>query len=483
MTFYNKISVLSTLLLSSLCISVNAGHDQLGMQTHYGHKGWEPLSTIKPIKEMGVGWIRDDIFWSAVEKEKGKYKIPDSAWEWIKEARKNDLKIILILNGGNKLYKDPYDHDGYVNFTKFVAKEMKGHVQALELINEPFGHFRKDAGKLQKGHNQWNGWDAKTKTVDFWVKKYLKTMNAMADAIHEVAPGEYKVIGLGCAPPLNKHMLKMGVSKHLDGIVLHPYSYTLPPERIPYGDTPNYNERDGIAVGDKDGNLIAINADLVKTAGPDGPQEIWLTEQGYTTFQPFHSGSHYEGFTESAQAKYAQRRLMECLGTNVRLASWYNFYSKGDRKHDSEDNFGIMRRDGSLKPVYQAIKTVATTMIDWKPDNWGTVDVYLVPDRPKIYKTKYDKKAATPAEVRIYKFVNKKNSSHAVAIWSTERAGGDLQPRTADITIKPNFKFSKITLMDMMTGKVSEIKYTKEGEDIVLNKITIPDYPAFLEFK
>ncbi len=483
MTFDKNISLLSILLLFCLCISVHAGHDQLGVQTHYGHKGWEPLSTIKPIKKMGVGWIRDDIFWSSVEKEKGKYQISDYTWKWINEARKNGLKIILILNGGNKLYKDPFDHDGYVKFAKFVAKEMKGHVQALELINEPFGHFRKDAAKLQKGHSKWNGWDPKTKTVDAWVKKYLATMNDMADAINEVAPGEYKVIGLGCAPPLNKHMLKMGVSKHIDGIVLHPYSYTLPPELIPYGDTPNYNSRDGLAVGDKEGNLIAINADLLKTAGPDGPKEIWLTEQGYTTFQPLNNHSHYEGFTESAQAKYAQRRLMECLGTNVRLASWYNFYSKGNRKHNSEDNFGLMRRDGTLKPAYQAIKTVATTMIDWKPENWGTVDVYFVPDRPKVWRSKPAGKAATPAEVRVYKFVNRKNNHHAVAIWSTERAGGDLQPRTADITIKPDFKFSKITLMDMMTEKTTEVKYTTEKGNIKLKQITIPDHPAFLEFQ
>ena len=66
------ILILSCTLISPL---YGGGHDQLGVQTHYGHHGWEPLTTLSAIKELGVGWIRDDLLWNDVEVEKDKLQI------------------------------------------------------------------------------------------------------------------------------------------------------------------------------------------------------------------------------------------------------------------------------------------------------------------------------------------------------------------------------------------------------------------------
>ncbi len=456
-----------------------AGHPQLGVQTHYGHKGWEPLSTLDAIKEMGVGWIRDDLFWSSVEKEKGQYEIPDYAWEWIKAAQARDLKIIVILNGSNGKYEDKFDPQAYANFARFVAKELKGHVHALELINEPFNHFRRGQPNYGKEPSHWNAWDPQTGQTDPWLFKYQQAMNSMADAIHEVAPNQFKILALGCSPPVNARLLKMGISPNVDGMVLHPYSHRSIPELQAYGNTAGYLKRDGITVGDERGTFVSINQELMALAAKhNGPKELWLTEQGYTTRWK-HSGSRFAGYTESAQAKYAQRRLMECLGSGVRFAAWYNFYEKGNRPNNSEDHFGIMRRDGSLKPAYHAIQTVAKTMLGWKDENWGDVKVFLMEDRPDTWPIVWDgSRMASTGASRAYTFA--KDKQRAVAIWSTERADGDLQPRSADVQIISDRVTRTITALDMMTGQITDVAFEQNGQTITIKQMSILDHPVLL---
>ena len=462
--------------------ATEARHDQLAVQTHYGHPGWEPLSNFDYIEDLGVGWIRDELFWSHAETEKGVYKIPDYTWEWIQAARERDLKIVLILNGSNKIYDDPYDHDGYVNFVRFVAQEMRGHVQAIELINEPFNRFRWDLDDLYGNTSHWNGWDAETDTMEPWAERFLKTTNDMADAIEEVAPGEYSIIGLSCSAPLNKRFVLKGVSPHVDGITLHPYAYRFVPELQPYGDTPAYLKRDGIVLGDKAGTFTSINQDLMEiSATHGGPEELWITELGYTSFSPKKPGAPHAGFNEDAHAKYAQRYLMECLGTNVRLTSYYNFYDKGKKLHSQEDNFGLMTKEGRLKPAYYAIQRLATTMVDWKADSWGDVRVFFPFFRPDTLPFVWDgvlrETYGTP---RAYTFTSTDGKRRAIALWSSERANSDLQPRGANISINSDRVIEEITALDMMTGEEYDVPFKQNRNHLRIDWLTVQDHPVLL---
>ena len=65
--------------------------------------------------------------------------------------------------------------------------------------------------------------------------------------IKKIAPDK-TVIGLGSCAPTNFHALNAGVSKNLDGVVEHPYTFSLPPEKVPFGK--RLAKRDGIAIGD-----------------------------------------------------------------------------------------------------------------------------------------------------------------------------------------------------------------------------------------
>lgn len=463
-------------------ITFAAGDDRLGVQTHYAHPGWEPISTLDAIRDLGVGWIRDDLFWSSVEKERGKYVIPEQTWEWVKAAKEHDLKIILTITGGNPLYKDPYDKNGYVSFARFVAQEMRGHVQAIEIINEPFGRFRQAADKTLGIASSWNGWDRVHNRLQPWALKYLDTMNAVADAIHEVAPGEYKIIGLGCSPGLNKLMIKKGVSKHLDGITAHPYSKKLRPEWLPYGNTLFYKLRDGEVAGDSAGSFLSIKEDLLATAKlHGGPTELWLTEQGYTTFQCTGAcKSSYASSTEEAQAIFAQRRLLENLGSGVRFSSWYNFYDKGKDPQNAEHNFGLMRRDGTLKPAYYAIQRMIKAVQGLQPQAWGESEPFPISNTDRQGIPLLTDNPLSPDSYRLYQFTDSRNGEQVLAIWSTADINRSQTPRKINLRITTNRTPITITRIDLMSGRESTVELTVKGNAAFLRDLELPTHPVLL---
>lgn len=480
-------SATSALLLGSLLFSpatFAAGDDRMGVQTHYAHKGWEPLTTLDAIQELGVGWIRDDLYWSSVETVRGQYQIPEKTWQWIKAAKQHDLKIVLTVTGGNSLYKDPYDKQGYVNFVTYVAKQLKGYVQTIEIINEPNGGFRKAADKTLEVASSGNGWDASKNQIQPWVRKYLDILNASAEAIHKVAPGAYRVIGLGCAPSLNKLMLKAGVSPSVDGIVIHPYSKKREPEWLPYSNNQLFKLRNGEIAGDTTASTVSISNDLRQTSITRGkPRELWLTEQGYTTFQCENDcKSPYASSSERSQAIYAQRRFIENLAIGVRFSSWYNFYDKGTDPKNPEDNFGLMKRDGSLKPAYYAIQRLTKAMSGLEPKVWAKTELVLTPTAQQA-GTKKAPALPSNGSYRLYKFTNNAKGEQSIFLWSTENADKENKARTVALKVRTNDDAVSITKLDLMTGKSEQVTAIKENGALLINNITLPSYPVVLTFK
>lgn len=463
------------------------GNDQLCVQTHFGHPEWgEPLSLMQDAKDLGVGWIRDDLLWRNVEKQKGEYKIPDFAWAWLKEAKEKDLKVIVILNGSNHIYDHPFDPDAYVAFCREMAKQLKGYTHAFELVNEPFGEYRNVLLEhYQHDSATWNGWDVDRQEIEPWVKEYLSMVNSAADAIQEAAPDQYKIISLGCAPSLNAHMIEMGVSPNVDGQVAHPYSHRWIPEIQAFADTSEYLQRDGIIVGDGIGRFNAIYRKMVELAeANNGPTELWLTEQGYTTYSRVaEKPSRYQAFSEHAQAVYAQRRLIEALGIGARLIGWYTLFDRTDDPEGSWGHFGLVRNDGSRKPAFDAIHRIAALMDGWVPEAWGQVDIYPRQDRAPMQALAWDG-AQLPdpgvPEFRAYTFTNPQDGSRHVALWSAEPINAELQSRKADVTIMSDRQVTGLTAMNMLDGTTQDVPFKQVGQQVTIEHLAIPDVPVML---
>jgi hypothetical protein len=69
----------------------------------------------------GVGWIRDELGWAAMEPTPGNYHIPAKTLAWIHAARRAGLKIDLVLSYGNPAYPDHYGTDAYAEAAGWLA--------------------------------------------------------------------------------------------------------------------------------------------------------------------------------------------------------------------------------------------------------------------------------------------------------------------------------------------------------------------------
>lgn len=467
-------------------------NDRIGVNTHFAHRGpyienYNIERTIPVIAELGVGWIRDEISWGRYESVKGTYALPERTRQWIDAAHEAGLKILLIFNYGNDLYADRYDASAYAKAVAHLAGELKGKVHAIEVINEPnnFGF-----GKYYGG--AWNGLPKDGQPAPY-VVKYTNILNQAAVAIKAVNP-EMKVIGMGAPAPANYRMLALGIVPEVDGIVDHPYSNHTVPEIVPFASSEGILKRDGIAVADEKGTFASfVRMYRDQSAKHSGPKELWFTEFGFPT-QRSHTGKKgvFSGFTEDAQARYTLRRLAESLGLNVAVSVIFDMKDDGTDPHDAEHNFGLMTNgdQSRLKPVYTAVQRFARFTIPYRvADTPPAVEVFASNSHIDQWPIIWDgSKLASDGSIRTYAF-EKTTATGAseplLLVWSTERAGGDVQPRVADIEITwPNpMAVKSVRAYDFITDRWSDVKFEpKSGTRLWLSNVTVPDRPVALVF-
>jgi exo-beta-1,3-glucanase (GH17 family) len=101
-----------------------------------------------------------------------------------------------------------------------------------------------------------------------------------------------------------------------------------------------------------------IRPDLISHGLGDKP--IWVTEIGWPT-----CGSACRGFTELEQAANVARfdRLVRTEWTYVKAVFYYALNDQDGGSGDLTDReqwFGTIRRDGSFKPAYDALRAAFT---------------------------------------------------------------------------------------------------------------------------
>ncbi len=453
-------------------------HPQIGVCTHFGLGTWD-LDTVMPVlAKFGAAWIRDEVYWDKIEQEKGVYQIPEKTLRWIDAANAEGLKLVLIFNGSNDLYKpDIYDPEAYAKAAAFVAKELAGKVAAIEILNEPanFGYSKHYGGA-------WNGVE-KDGSVSPWVPKYVALLNASAKAIKAVNP-TVKVIGLGSATPVNHRQLDMGIAPEVDGIADHPYSFRLPPEVLPYAGKEGILKRDGIVVADDRGSFASlIRKYREKSLQTKGPKEIWLTEMGWTTYQEA-SPAIYAGFTRSAQAKYTLRRLAESLGLGVDVSVIYDFKDDGKNPYEAEENFGLIDAHLQPKPAFDAVQRFAVAMAGFQPREILRVNIFPVGSRLDRHPIVWDgSKIEASDNIFCYQFADQEGNP-LIALWSGERADSDLSPRVADVELETgDVKVEEIKGYSPLTGESSTIPFVSRSTGVMMKKLEIPDAPLLLTLR
>jgi hypothetical protein len=188
------------------------------------------------------------------------------------------LKVVAVL-GPNWHYADQYDPVAMSNLAAWIAKT--GLVTAFEITNEPNNAYASYEGSA-------------------WCSKLVALTNAVTAAVHAVNPS-IQVIGLGAQGTQIFDMLAKGTT--MDGVVYHPYGNGAGyiPESTYEWEWRDYGSW--------------IQALVSKTRLPK-----WETEWGVGTTSTF---------TNTNQAVFIARRLLQESGLRVEHSFVYEFEDKG----------------------------------------------------------------------------------------------------------------------------------------------------------
>lgn len=292
-----------------------------GAGTHFGQHRPGIDEILDLIKDAGIGWIRDEVYWSQVEKEKGVFKFPPDYDRYLRAAQARGIQVLLILDFGNPAYSvdeksgpaTEAERGAFARYCREVVKRYKPFgVRTYEIWNEP---------------NASTFWRPRPNPED-----YARLLDAAYRAVKEADP-EATVIGCstsGTDLEFIGRVLEGGGHRSLDAISFHPYCQPLAPEK-------------------------KLLTDISKLTRLSAGKPLWITEMGYPTY----GGA--AGVDEETQANYAVRTfLLARTSPAVERVFWYDFQNDGEDRDEAEFNFGLVRMDRTPKPAYRACRTMAS---------------------------------------------------------------------------------------------------------------------------
>ena len=305
--------------------------DLIGVNIHF----IEPdIRQLNKAVAAGFGFVRMDLFWPEVERQKGVYDF--SGYDRLMAALEaRGLGALFILGYANPLYYGgPGEFDdkwgpstaasrnAYARFAAEAAQHFKDKNIMLEIWNESnipmFWHPEPNA------------------------KDYQKLAAAALKAIKKAAPEVPVLIGAtsGCDAPFLDTVLRSKQLKNMDAVTIHPYRMN-DPESF-------YQEY-----------LVVDRVVMKRTGRSDVP--VYSGEWGY-------SSTWYGGRTSKAwkrQANYAIRIILTNILCGVKKTVYYDLMDDGNDPKDKEHNFGLVKyRTLGNKKAFNAIKALKDLLPD-----------------------------------------------------------------------------------------------------------------------
>jgi hypothetical protein len=307
------------------------------------HAGWSDHSDstnraiIDKMAAAGIEWARIDLGWANVfpngPNPTGQWYI-DKIDRAVDYANSKGMKILGIwyytpgwANGGRGPYVPPTNVNDYASSAQWAASHWKGRIQAWQVWNEP--------DPIQPF---WQG------TQD----QYVALLKAGYPAFHRGDPSTTVVLG---GPSSNDDTWIEGIYARggrgsFDVLATHPYQgqADAPPEH------PDDGHRWWFTHVPKVRNVMLKYG--------DGAKKIWFTEFGWSSHP--NSGSEpswMRGVTLQQQADYTVRAI-DLVRTSFPYVTNMLIYNDRNRTSGNVqvDNYGILYRDLSEKPVYRALR-------------------------------------------------------------------------------------------------------------------------------
>lgn len=455
----------------------------LGVCTHFSRreKGWKVEDLLPLACDMGVSLVRDEIEWSRVETEKGKYQIPEVDQDWLQQVTDAGLGINLILLYGNQLYDNPLDPEAFANYAVFMARTLIGkyNIVALEIWNEPTNFEFK---KYYDG--SWSG-----QGDCLWLEKFAELVSITAEKLKKEFPEMPLIVAPGEPQFFHMAMRYPDSLKNIDGIAAHPYPGRFPAETVPWGGK-QINKRDGISVADDDHSYLSLWRKTQEHCRKYLGHELALhtTEWGYSTYNHHLKGSNTAGYSESAQAIYIARGLILNMVAGVKTIYIYALMDDGTDRFEQEDNFGIVKHEKlglAKKPAWASIRRLAEIL---------GADCTFVKDAPPILETEIN---ALPYNDDLWQhpvrephlcitdpqFFNFAAGKDLVSfLWLGGRINGEYQSPVGQIVWHNAPEFKNIEICDIFTGEKLPLQTITENGNLNIKEVPVGNNPIAIRW-
>jgi hypothetical protein len=313
------------------------------------------------IRDAGFRFIRMDLSWSGVERQKGVYDFEKAGYDALTAGcTSRGIRIVYILDYSNRLYEEEQSirteegRKAFAAFAQAAAKRYQGKGILWEIWNEP-------------------------NIKQFWspqpgIDDYCRLVEAVAPSIKQADPTGVVVAPATSGIPFDwlEACFKKGLLGWIDVLSVHPYR--------PQGPE----------------TVIEDYARLRKLIGQYAPQgkdvPIISGEWGYSNINWDKAR-----LSDEQQARYLVRMFLTNLHERVPVSIWYDWKNDGTDPNEREHHFGTVGRDLKPKAAYTAAKTLSSTLTGY------------------AIEAKID-----TADKRDFVFALTKGSRRAMVLWTTD---------------------------------------------------------------
>lgn len=315
-----------------------------GVVTHFAQLKGSPGVVLPLVKKAGFTWIRDELYWSSIERHPNQFLFPPEYLEFLTEASNLEVKPLIVLDYGNPgAYPDFFK--GPQGFPQ-TEEERKLFVRYVGKVVSTYGDKVK----------HWEVWNEPMFAGGY--ASYVSTLKEVYVAIKKLSPDATVIScgggGAGGGPSGDciTSIIDAGAARYQDGFSVHPYMSPYPPET---GYRTEGSVIDAVNIPTVWPHLSRMLA--ANTKANQGRFKLWITELGWP------SSPQSAGLSESAQAANVVRTYLLSRRYNaVEAIFWYDFVDDGVSPDDKEANFGLLRADLSPKPAYVAAAVLARTL-------------------------------------------------------------------------------------------------------------------------
>ena len=305
----------------------------VGVCTHFSQgKGIVDMN-IESMINAGIGAIRDEATWSALERQKGRLVMPERINQYVRRASAAGLDVMLILDYANRFYDDgdrPRSAaaiEGFCRYAEFVVR-----------------HFGKDV----RLYEVWNEWDIgiglpKKYDVGGSPEDYIKLLKAVYPRIKAIEPEAIVMAGSCTSGGVKRgwfeKIIQLGALDYCDAVSIHSYNYgSRFPQRSPEACSAWMDDVQKMLRKYNNGKYVPF----------------YVTEMGW----PTHFGKRSTE-PELSASYLARLYLLARMSPSFRGIWWYDFQDDGWRREYNENNFGIVRPDLTPKPAYYVLADIS----------------------------------------------------------------------------------------------------------------------------